>query len=221
MSALLQLEGLSKSYLGPEGTVNAVTDVSLTVSRGEFAAVQGPSGCGKTSLLLTAGALLRPTRGRVVLNGQDPYTLAPGPRAQFRAANLGFVFQQFHLVPYLDVLDNILAPALALGANGGTRERALELAERFGLTGRLRHVPAALSTGERQRVALARALFNRPKLLLADEPTGNLDEPNGLLVLRSLAEFARDGGAVLLVTHEPRVGEHATRIIQMAGGRLQ
>ena len=220
MSALLQIEGLSKSYPGPQGTINAVEDVSLTVGAGEFVAVQGPSGCGKTTLLLAAGALLRPTRGRVLVNGEDPYTLSSGQRARFRALTVGFVFQQFHLVPYLDVLDNTLAPTLALGADGGARARALELAARFGLTERLRHLPAALSTGERQRVALARALLNKPKLLLADEPTGNLDAENGQIVLCCLAEFARDGGAVLLVTHEPGTGDYASRIVKLNGGKI-
>jgi ABC-type lipoprotein export system ATPase subunit len=220
MSALLQIEGLSKSYVGSHGTINAVAEASLTVGAGEFVAVQGPSGCGKTTLLLAAGALLRPTRGRVLVNGEDPYALPPGQRARFRAVNVGFVFQQFHLVPYLDVLDNTLVPTLPLGSNGGARARALELAARFGLTERLSHLPAALSTGERQRVALARALLNKPKLLLADEPTGNLDAENGQIVLRCLAEFARDGGAVLLVTHEPAAGDHASRFVKMSGGRI-
>ena len=220
MSVLLQIEGLSKSYAGPQGTINAVEGVSLVVGAGEFVAVQGPSGCGKTTLLLAAGALLRPTGGRVLVKGEDPYALSPGQRARFRAENVGFVFQQFHLVPYLDVLDNTLAPTLALGANGGARARAVELAARFGLTGRLHHLPAALSTGERQRVALARALLNKPKLLLADEPTGNLDAENGQIVLRCLAEFARDGGAVLLVTHEASAGDHASRVVKMHGGKI-
>jgi ABC-type lipoprotein export system ATPase subunit len=220
MNALLQIEGLSKSYPGGQGTITAVDEVSLTVGAGEFVAVQGPSGCGKTTLLLAAGALLRPTHGRVLVNGEDPYALSPGERARFRAVNVGFVFQQFHLVPYLDVFDNTLVPTLALGANGGARARALELVARFGLTERLHHRPAALSTGERQRVALARALLNKPKLLLADEPTGNLDAENGQLVLRSLAEFARDGGAVLLVTHEPGAGDYASRIVKMNRGRI-
>jgi putative ABC transport system ATP-binding protein len=256
MSARLQIETLSRSYTGPKGEINAVNEVSLTVEGGEFVAVQGPSGCGKTTLLLAAGALLQPTRGRVLVDGQDPYRLSSGERAQFRATNVGFVFQQFHLVPYLDVLDNILASTLALprrsqvaqesptassrrreeadfarvakippphfGCYGVcARTRALALVEQFGLTNRLGHVPAELSTGERQRVALARALLNRPKLLLADEPTGNLDEKNGEAVLRCLAEFARDGGAVLLVTHEPRAGEHASRCVRMDGGKIQ
>jgi putative ABC transport system ATP-binding protein len=221
MSALLQIENLSKSYPGPEGRVSAVDEVSLDLSAGEFVAVQGPSGCGKTTLLLAAGTLLQPTRGRVLINGCNPYALSPGPRAQFRSENVGFVFQQFHLVPYLNVLDNILAPTLALRRDGGAQTRALELAEQFGLTNRLRHIPAALSTGERQRVALARALLNKPSLLLADEPTGNLDEQNGQVVLRCLAGFARGGGAVLLVTHEPRAGDHVSRMVSMAGGRLR
>ncbi|MCX6925687.1 MAG: ABC transporter ATP-binding protein [Verrucomicrobia bacterium] len=221
MSSLLQIEGLSKSYPGPESSVSAVDDVSLNLSAGEFVAVQGPSGCGKTTLLLAAGTLLQPTRGRVLINGCNPYALSPGQRAQFRAGNVGFVFQQFHLVPYLDVLDNILAPTLALCRDGSMRPRALELAEQFGLTNRLRHIPAALSTGERQRVALARALLNKPHLLLADEPTGNLDEHNGQIVLRCLAEFAHGGGAVLLVTHESRAGDHVSRVVTMAGGRLR
>ena len=221
MSARLQIESLNKSYSGPKGRIDVVNEVSLTINAGEFVAVQGPSGCGKTTLLLAAGAMLQPTRGRVLLNGQDPYELSSGQRAQFRALNIGFVFQQFHLVPYLDVLDNILASTLALKRNGNEHGRALELVEQFGLTNRLRHIPAALSTGERQRVALARALLNNPKLLLADEPTGNLDEENGQVVMRCLAEFARAGAAVLLVTHEPRAGDHASRVVKMDGGKLR
>ena len=220
MSPLLELESVSKSYPGPEGKIQAVDQLSLSVGGGEFVAIYGPSGCGKTTLLLATGALLQPTEGRVLLEGQDPYSMSSGERARFRGLHIGFVFQQFHLVPYLDVLDNILAPTLAVSANGRARSRACELAERFGLAGRLHHVPAALSTGERQRVALARALLNQPKLLLADEPTGNLDEQNGELVLRSLAEFARAGGAVLLVTHEPRAVDHAGRSLKMIGGKL-
>ncbi len=221
MSARLQIENLGKSYAAPHGRVCALEAVSLAVQAGEFVAVRGPSGCGKTTLLLAAGALLQPTHGRVLVNGQDLYALAPEQRARFRAAHIGFVFQQFHLVPYLDVLDNILSPALALKTSDPVRSRAAELACRFGLQDRLRHVPAALSTGERQRVALARALLNRPRLLLADEPTGNLDAHNGELVLRCLAEFARDGGSVLLVTHEARAEKSATRVVQMEAGRIQ
>jgi ABC-type lipoprotein export system ATPase subunit len=223
MSAFLQIEDVGKSYAGPQGTLLAVEHVSFAIGPGEFVAVQGPSGCGKTTLLLAAGALLQPTSGRVLIHGQDPFALSPGDRAPFRARNLGFVFQQFHLIPYLDVLDNILAPALALGGQGGggdPRARALALAERFGMSHRLRHVPSELSTGERQRVALARALLNEPRLLLADEPTGNLDEENARTVMRFLGAFASQGGAVLLVTHEPRAADHASRVLRMERGRI-
>jgi len=219
MNARLQVQDLSKSYPGPKGIVRAVDGVSLAVSAGEFVAVEGPSGCGKTTLLLAAGGLLEPTTGQVLVDGQDPYVLSAERRAQFRAANLGFVFQQFHLVPYLSVLDNVLAPALALPA-ADAKERARELITHFGLQDRADHVPAELSTGERQRIALARALLNRPKLLLADEPTGNLDPDNARVVLGYLAEFAHHGGAVLLVTHDAAALSLAHRTLKLRGGRF-
>ena len=219
MIPALHIDNLSKSYSGPKGTVCAVDGVSLTIAAGEFVAVQGPSGCGKTTLVLAAGALLQPTRGQILLDGQDPYALSSERRAQFRAAHIGFVFQQFHLIPYLSVLENILAASLGVPA-ADAKERARQLIGHFGLQDRTHHVSADLSTGERQRTALARALLNRPRLLLADEPTGNLDEENGAVVLRYLAEFARDGGTVLLVTHDPRARDHAGRVVRMEGGKI-
>jgi len=209
---------LSKSFAGPDGQVHAVAGVSLAVEAGEFVAVRGPSGCGKTTLLLAAGALLAPDEGEVRIAGENPYRLSPEQRAGFRAERIGFVFQQFHLVPYLDVLDNILVPALA-SASADRQQRAEELAARFGLGDRLHHVPSQLSTGERQRTALARALLNEPKLVLADEPTGNLDGDNARAVLAALSEFAHSGGAVLLVTHDPLAAEHAVRTIEMRNGK--
>ncbi|MBM3858514.1 MAG: ABC transporter ATP-binding protein [Verrucomicrobia bacterium] len=217
---LLELHDLSKTFAGPKGEVRAVANVTLSVEPGEFVAIRGPSGCGKTTLLLAAGGLLAPDSGEVRITGEDPYRLSPEQRAQFRAERIGFVFQQFHLVPYLDVLDNILVPSLASGRHDG-RQQAEELAARFGLTDRLHHVPAQLSTGERQRAALARALLNEPKLVLADEPTGNLDGDNGQVVLRCLAEFAKNGGAVLLVTHDPMAVTVATRSLYLRNGKLE
>jgi putative ABC transport system ATP-binding protein len=219
MTPALQLSSLSKTYRRARETVQAVEGVSLELEPGEFVAVQGPSGCGKTTLLLTAGGLLHPTRGQVRVEGVDPYEMTSAARARFRATKVGFVFQQFHLVPYLSVLENILAPALALPRTG-LRQRARELASHFGLQDRLHHVPAELSTGERQRVALARALLNAPTLLLADEPTGNLDGDNAAIVLEHLAEFARGGGAVLLVTHDAAAARHARRVLRMKAGRM-
>jgi len=219
MNAVLQLFEVSRSYRGPRGSVRALRDFSATVAAGELVAVVGPSGCGKTTLLLTAGGLLRPDAGRVTLREQDFYALSPEERSRFRAAHVGFVFQQFHLVPYLSVLDNILAPTLAL-RRPEARDRALALARRFGLEHRLDHVPGQLSTGERQRVALARACLNQPALLLADEPTGNLDLENGRNVLEHLAAIAREGTAVLLVTHDSEAAQRANRVLRMREGVL-
>jgi len=217
---MLTVVGLRKTFRGPSGRVSALADAALSVAAGEFVSVQGPSGCGKTTLLLAAGGLLPPDSGRVQVDGQEVYALSSTARARLRAEKIGFVFQQFHLVPYLSVLDNVLAPALAL-KDPSARERATELARRFGLAERLRHVPAELSTGERQRTALARAMLNRPRLILADEPTGNLDGENARLVLSSLREFARSGGAVLLVTHDPSAAEYAGRRLCFKDSKLQ
>jgi len=218
---LLQLEQISKTYTGKAGQVHALDDVSLDLDAGEFVAVQGPSGCGKTTLLLTAGGLLRPDSGKVLVDGENPYELDPDARAKFRGRSIGFVFQQFHLVPYLDVLDNVLAPTLALGNSKEDRhQRAWQLIEHLGLTDREHHLPSELSSGERQRVALARALLNKPRLLLADEPTGNLDHQNADAVLGYLKEFADSGGAVLLVTHDDRAVPFAQRVIHLHGGKV-
>jgi ABC-type lipoprotein export system ATPase subunit len=219
MSVSLRIEELMKCFDGPRGTVRALGGVSLTAAPGEFVAVQGPSGSGKTTLLLAAGGLLRPTGGRVQIDGEDPYALAPSRRAAWRARTIGFVFQQFHLIPYLSVLENVLAPSIAMPSRAAA-ERARALVSGLGLADRGAHVPAALSTGERQRVALARALLNRPGLLLADEPTGNLDRDNAALVLDSLHRFAGDGGTVLLVTHDPAAAGCAHRTLHLRDGIL-
>ncbi len=217
MSAVLAIDNLSKSFPAAKD-VHAVVDVSLEVAGGEFVALCGPSGCGKSTLLMAAGGLLEPTSGSVHVDGTDLYSLSQDGRARFRAENIGFVFQQFHLIPYLDVRDNILAASLATGT--GDEERAGELLEHFGLTPRAHHVPAALSTGEKQRTAMARALFNNPGLILADEPTGNLDRDNAETLLEQLSAFTVDGGAVLLVTHDTRVEERAARTLEISEGRL-
>ena len=216
---MLSLTNISKLYRGPESVVRALDTVTLGVEPGEFVSVQGPSGCGKTTLLLAAGGLLAPDEGSVLVDQKNPYGLPSGERAHFRAETIGFVFQQFHLVPYLSVLDNVLAPEIALN-NVNSRKRAEELVARFRLNDRTGHLPAALSTGERQRTALARALLNKPRLLLADEPTGNLDSDNADIVLDTLAGFAESGGAVLMVTHSPEVASRAYRAVYLQNGRI-
>jgi ABC-type lipoprotein export system ATPase subunit len=216
---MLEFKNISKWFDGPQGLVTALKDVSLSVSPGELLAVHGPSGCGKTTLLLTAGALLRPNAGQVSLDSQDPYELNPEMRSELRARMIGFVFQQFHLIPYLTVRQNILASSLAVPAKEAD-QRAQELVSRFGLDDRAGHVPAQLSTGQRQRTALARALLNQPKIILADEPTGNLDEHNADIVFGYFSQYVAEGGCVLLVTHDAKAAAHATRTLQMVDGRL-
>jgi ABC-type lipoprotein export system ATPase subunit len=216
---MLEFKNVSKRFDGAERQVVALKEVSLSVRPGELLAVRGPSGCGKTTLLLAAGGLLRPSAGQVSLDDQDLYELAAELRSELRARMVGFVFQQFHLIPYLTVRQNIEAASLAVPAKD-TAARAQMLLSHFGLDDRAGHVPAQLSTGERQRTALARALLNRPKVILADEPTGNLDEDNAEIVLGYLSQYVGDGGCVLLVTHDVRAAAHATRTLQMNQGRL-
>lgn len=216
---MLELKNVSKSFEGPDGTVRALNNVSLSISGGEFVAVQGPSGCGKSTLLLTAGTLLKPTEGKVLIDEQNPYSLSPNGRGFLRTEKIGFVFQQFHLVPYLTVLENVLVPSIAKPQNGAL-DRARQLISHFNMDHRINHTPGRLSTGECQRTALARALLNKPEIILADEPTGNLDEENGKIVLSYLSEFVNKGGAVLIVTHDTRITEFAHRNIKLIEGAI-
>jgi putative ABC transport system ATP-binding protein len=222
----LQIQNVSKTYTGGDAPVHALRNINLEMEAGTFVAIRGPSGCGKSTLLLTAGTLLAPDAGEVIVGGQRPYQMTGDARASFRGRQLGFVFQQFHLVPYLSVLENVLAPTLALAHTAmaidpkSARERASDLLARFGLESRADHTPARLSSGERQRCALARALLNEPKMLLADEPTGNLDPDNADTVLEAMRDFVTQGGSVLLVTHDDRAAAAADRTLWMNQGTL-
>ena len=218
---MLILSQISKHYRrNGQIAVRALEAVSLQVNGGEFVVVQGPSGSGKTTLLLVAGGLLAPTEGRVEFDGGDVYSLSQRRRDALRAGRIGFVFQQFHLISYLNVLENVLAPSLAGPEPARAEERAQELLARFKLTARQNHFPAELSTGERQRVCLARALLNRPVLLLADEPTGNLDRENARIVLDCLGDFARSGGSVLMATHSREAASCGNRLLTLEEGKL-
>ncbi len=220
---VLKAANLSKRFTTGEGEVRAVEDVSLQLAPGEFVALHGPSGCGKSTLLLMAGGLLSPDDGALEIVGRDPYKLSVEERTAFRGQHIGFVFQQFHLIPFLDVLDNVRIGFLAAnGSDEGEKldRRAKELLERFQLDHRLHHTPSRLSVGEQQRVALARALLRSPNLVLADEPTGNLDAENAGIILNHLAEFAGEGGTVLMVTHDERAREKAARSVELNGGRI-
>jgi len=217
---VIDIRNITKIYKGIRTEIRAVDRVSISLGAGEYVAVKGPSGCGKTTLLLVTGGLLQPESGSVLISGRDFSALSPDERSAFRSENIGFVFQQFYLVPYLTAFENILCPSLAK-PSGEARDAAMALVKKFHLEERKDHVPGKLSTGEKQRVALARALLNHPGILLADEPTGNLDEENADVVLESLGEFARSGGAVLLVTHDARAANTADRVIPMREGKME
>ena len=219
--SIIKFNQVSKIY-NPESstdTVMAVDDLNLNLNSGEFIAIQGPSGCGKSTLLLMAGTLLHPSQGTIFIGQTDPYQLSPEARSKFRAEAIGFVFQQFHLIPYLTVRENILAAGHTL-PESLINEKADALIDELGLRDRVSHTPAELSTGERQRTALARAMLNNPLLILADEPTGNLDEKNTTIVLDQLRQFATAGGAVIMVTHDSQAAAAADRIVRMEHGKI-
>ncbi len=216
---MIRLENVTKTYATKNGDVHALGGIDLQVQPEEFLVVRGPSGSGKTTLLMAIGSMLRPSQGKVIIRDTDIYSLSSKERASFRAQNIGFVFQMFHLVPYLSVIENVL---LAGGVAGGhsSRDEARAILDRLGLTHRETHTPAALSAGERQRTALARALLNKPQIILADEPTGNLDPDNAQEVIRHLDEFRRQGGAVIVVTHGSMADSVASRTVLLDNGKI-
>jgi putative ABC transport system ATP-binding protein len=180
---MLEFKNITKLYTKDEQKIFALDDFSLTINKGEFVAIQGPSGCGKTTLLLAAGGLLKPDQGEIIINDNNVYNLSIEKRALFRAQNIGFVFQQYHLIPYLNVIENIKVPALAQKLKVDEK-KVTDLIQLLGLEKRINHTPAELSAGEKQRTALARALLFNPAVLLADEITGNLDEQNAEIVMK-------------------------------------
>jgi len=211
----------SKLYPMPAGDVRALTDVSLAVPSGDWLALMGPSGCGKSTLLNLFGAVDLPSSGEVVLEGTDTTRLGDSARTALRLTRVGFVFQRFFLLPMLTAWENVLLPMLEARVPRAEREaRALELLEYVGLAGRRDHRPAQLSGGEMQRVAIARALANRPRLLLADEPTGELDEATGGVIARLLSRLSADGLTIVLVTHNPALAAQAKRTLHLRDGRV-
>jgi putative ABC transport system ATP-binding protein len=214
MAPLVQVEQLDKRF----GEVRALDRVSFDMEAGEWIAIMGPSGSGKTTLINILGGLDHPSAGRVVVDGLEIGDLGERELTRYRADKIGFVFQQFHLVPYLTALENVM---LAQYFHSITDEKeAAEALCRVGLSDRLEHVPAELSGGEQQRVAIARALINQPKLILADEPTGNLDEANEAVVLKLLHELHEAGHTIVVVTHSQAIGNLADRRVELEHGRL-
>jgi putative ABC transport system ATP-binding protein len=217
--SILRCEALTRSYLSGGREITVLRDVAFELEAGGFLAITGPSGSGKSTLLGLLAGLDRPTRGRVVLDGRDLSLLSEDERALVRAEAVGFVFQSFHLIPTLTAQENVQVPLELRGEDG--RERARELLSRVGLAERAHHYPAQLSGGEQQRVAIARAFAHRPKILFADEPTGNLDAANGQNVVALLGEMNRELGTTLvLVTHEADLAGRARRVIRLRDGAL-
>ena len=219
---MLTVTNLGKDYPTRSGLLSVLRDVSLTMQRGDALAVLGPSGSGKSTLLHLLGTLDRPTSGTVTLEGADPFALAEPALADFRNRNIGFVFQDHHLLPQCSVLENVLVPTLARRDRSPNIEQwARQLLDQVGLKTRLDHRPAELSGGERQRVAVARALIQKPTLVLADEPTGNLDRTNAAAIGELLLGIAKEQNAILIaVTHSPELAVHFPKRAEMDDGRL-
>jgi putative ABC transport system ATP-binding protein len=217
----IQLEAVTKVFYTDEVETHALSGVHFDVTSGEFLSIAGPSGCGKSTLLSILGLLDSPTEGRYFLNGKPVEDLAIGERARVRNREVGFIFQSFNLIGDLTVFENVELPLTYRGMRTAERnERVRQALERVGMGHRSKHLPSQLSGGQQQRVAVARALAGRPSILLADEPTGNLDSKNGLAVMELLKELHQEGSTVLMVTHDPRFTEFADRTIHLFDGRV-
>jgi putative ABC transport system ATP-binding protein len=219
---VIELDGVERTYGKGDSEVHALRRVTLSVAEGEFIAVMGPSGSGKSTMLNLIGALDRPSAGRILAGGRDIARLSTRDAARYRRREIGFVFQSFNLLPRLTVLENVVLPLMFEGTAPAERDRkARGLLDDLGLAARLQHKPGTLSGGEKQRVAIARALVNDPRVLLADEPTGNLDSKNAEAAMELLVELNRDRHqTVFLITHEAEVARHASRVVHMRDGSI-
>jgi len=216
------LENINKTFYTKEVETRALENINLTVEKGEFVAIMGPSGCGKSTMLNIMGLLDKPTDGWVIIDDVRADLLYDKDMARIRNQKLGFIFQSFHLIPSLNVLDNVLLPMLYRrgSSHSENKKRALEILENVGLTHRLKHFPSQLSGGQCQRVAIARALIGEPKVILADEPTGNLDSKMGAEIMDILIRLNEEGTTIVMVTHDEKLAQETGRIIRLFDGRL-
>jgi putative ABC transport system ATP-binding protein len=217
---MIQLKGISKMYRTREVETIALENVNLDVEQGEFVSVMGPSGCGKSTMLNITGLLDLPTGGIVKIDGMETDKMKDGEMAEFRNRTLGFVFQSFHLIHSLNVLDNVELPMLYRKSNERERcQRAKEVLEKVGLLHQMKHFPSQLSGGQAQRVAIARAIIGSPKILLADEPTGNLDSTMGSEIIKLLHSMNQEGMTIVMVTHDERIAKTTGRVVRFFDGR--
>jgi len=219
--SLINLNGVTKVFYTDEVETHALSNIQLEIKKGEYVSIAGPSGCGKSTLLSLLGLLDSPTSGSYLLDGKPVANLTPSDRARIRNREIGFIFQSFNLIGDLTVIENVELPLTYRGMKSGERrERAQEALERVGMAHRGKHLPSQLSGGQQQRVAVARAVAGRPLILLADEPTGNLDSKSGEAVMELLRELHRDGATLCMVTHDPRYARHADRNVHLFDGRV-
>ncbi len=222
MESVISVKQLSKIYIMGTTEVRALQSVSLDIRKNEYVALMGPSGSGKSTLMNLLGCLDSPTSGDYTLNGTNVSTMSDDELAEVRNKEIGFVFQTFNLLPRLSSLENVALPLVYAGMNKQTRlNRAEEVLQAVGLGERMDHKPNELSGGQRQRVAIARALVNKPSIILADEPTGNLDSKTSLEIMGILEEIHRQGNTIILVTHEPDIAQHAHRIVRLRDGLIE
>lgn len=221
-SPLLQLDNVSKVFFTDDMETNALMGINFHINRGEFVSITGPSGCGKSTLMSILGTLDIPTSGRYLLNGSEVESLDEKSRASIRSRQIGFIFQAFNLIGDLTILENVEVPLTYRGdvSKKERRIRAVEALERVSMMHRANHFPSQLSGGQQQRVAVARALVGRPAILLADEPTGNLDSKNGESVIKLLSELHESGSSICMVTHDPRYASYADRQVFMFDGKI-
>jgi putative ABC transport system ATP-binding protein len=219
--SLIRLEGIKKVFLTDEVETHALSEVHLEIKRGEYVAISGPSGCGKTTLLSLLGLLDTPSGGQYWLDGKPVAMLSPSDRARIRNREIGFIFQAFNLIGDLTVYENVELPLTYRGMPATERkQRVMAALEKVGMSHRVKHYPSQLSGGQQQRVAVARAVAGEPLILLADEPTGNLDSTNGEAVMELLQALHRAGATICMVTHDPRYAAHADRAIHLFDGRV-
>lgn len=216
---MIEVKSITKQYNSGKSKVTALNNINLKVEKSEFILIKGESGSGKSTLLFVMGGMLNPTSGDIIINKKNIVGLSEKELGKYRANEIGFVFQSYHLLPYLNVLENIMLPNESSGVKI-EKEAVINIVEELGIKDRLYHKPSQLSAGEKQRVALARALITEPSLILADEPTGNLDEKNTIEVMNHLKAYQEKGGTVIMVTHGNLADSYATRTIRLDSGKI-